>query len=135
MNPRHDRILSHLSKVAWDLADTQRAKLCAAIVLKNEIISLGVNRLKTDPFQKRFGKTPYSIYLHAEIAAIKNAIKRLNAGDLSKATLYVARVKSVKDSVVYGLAKPCSGCQRAIAEFGIKQVIFTNEEESNYSFL
>lgn len=132
---RHSKVISHLAKIAQDVPGISRARLAAAVVVKNEIISIGVNSKKTDPFQKRFGKNSFSIHLHAEISAIKNALKRIRHDDLAKSTLYVARVKSVRNSTVYGLSKPCAGCQRAIAEFGIKKVIYTNEEETQFSLL
>ena len=115
------------------LVDAGRlAKLSAAIVQKNRIISVGQNSYKSHPFQKRFGKTTDSIFLHAETSAIVKAIKELDTTDLSNCDLYICRMKRCSRNLndIYGLAKPCIGCARAITEFGIRNVFYTTNEES-----
>jgi deoxycytidylate deaminase len=105
-----------------------RAKLAASIVIKNEIISIGTNRLKSHPLQAKFGKNRYCIYIHAEIDAIVKALKLIKPEELKKATLYVARTKQSRTGEqVSGLAKPCAGCMQAIASFGINKVIWSQE--------
>jgi cytidine deaminase len=79
--------------------------------------------MKTDPFQAKYSAKNECIYLHAEIHAIKNALKNIDVQELRKAKLVVLR----KKGVAYGLAKPCEGCMRAIAEFGIKSVTYTTD--------
>lgn len=102
-------------------------KLAAAIVYKNKIISYGFNSKKSNPFQSRFSKNEHSIYLHAEVDAIKNALKKLSLEQLQKSTLIVARGKCINGELVHGLAKPCTGCQRAISTFGIPNVFYTED--------
>ncbi len=97
-------------------------RLGALVTIRKKIIAFGFNSYKSHPLQKKFGRNEKAICLHAEIDAIKNALKRVKISDLKRATLYVARIK--KDGTI-GMAKPCTGCQRAIVAFGIKQVIFT----------
>jgi len=46
--------------------------------------------LKSHPFQKRWAPHPEAIYTHAEIDAIRNALKRDE--DLTRCTLYIARL-------------------------------------------
>lgn len=96
-------------------------QLGAVLAYRKRVISIGMNRSKTHPFQKLHAKNIDAICLHAEIDAIKNAIKQ-GVTDFSGLTLYVARVK--KD-LTTGLAKPCKGCQRAIDKYGIKEVVYT----------
>jgi len=77
------------------------------------------------------GYRPDQIYLHAEIDAIKNALRLIDQDQLSKCDLYIVRVKrkSSKDrAFVYGLAKPCPGCKRAIANFNLRNVFYTEDE-------
>ncbi len=119
------RIFSILEKVT-DFSDHPQHSMACAITIRNRIISFGYNRLKTDPFQARFGKNSDSIYLHAEIHAIKNALRRVSVDDLRRADLFVMRVMTGKNK--WGMAKPCTGCMRAIAEFNIKNVWFTNQD-------
>jgi len=123
-------ILSTLAKVAEANEEYPRARLAAAIVKNNKVISIGINRKKTDPFQAKFSKNIESIFLHAEIHAIKNALRELSLDALKQTTLYVCRVKQPKsntDAYEWALAKPCEGCIKAIIEFGIKRVVYTDK--------
>jgi deoxycytidylate deaminase len=118
----NDKIFSLLDKVA-ETSDHSRYQMSAAIVLKNRVIAFGSNRMKTHPFQAKYGSKSDRIYLHAEIHAIKNALKSVNIRDLRKANLYVLRKKDKG----FGMAKPCEGCMRAIVEFGLRSVTYTTE--------
>lgn len=129
---RHGKFINLLSKVASDIAWEGNARLAAAVVYKNEIVSFGVNEFKTHPFQAKFGRNDASIYLHAETSAIKNALKVLDEEELSKSALYVCRVKFEdlrRKKLIFGLAKPCDGCIRCIHTFGIKKVIYSLDKE------
>ena len=112
------------------------ARVGAVIVLKNKVIAFGRNQKKTHPFQVEYTRRPGAICLHAENAAIKNALKRISVDDMRKATLYVARAKRTDAGgpYIYGIAKPCSGCNRAIATFEIKRVVYTTSEGTIESF-
>lgn len=101
-----------------------RIKMSAAIVRKNKIITFGKNSYKSHPFQKKFGKNSDSIFLHAEISAIVQALKILDVKELATCDLYICRIKKNK----FSLAKPCLGCARAIAEFKIKNVFYTTDD-------
>lgn len=96
-------------------------RVAAAIVYKNRIVAYGNNSYKSSPFQKRYAADEHKIFLHAEISAIKNALRFLTVDELRYCTLYVCRVTT--DG--WGNSTPCVGCQRAIAEFEIKRVIYT----------
>jgi deoxycytidylate deaminase len=122
---RISRIFNNLTEVATATERVANYKLAAAIVYKNRIISYGVPSYKTSPFQKKYAADEHKIHLHAEIAAIKNALRHLSLEQLKKSSLYVCRVKDTG----WGMSKPCCGCQRAILEFGIKKVIYTGEGE------
>ena len=120
-------ILHTLTKVAAANPNPQE-KLAAAIVRNNRIIAIGINSMKSHPLQAKYRKNPHSIFLHAEIAAIKNALREIEVDDFAKCNIYIVRVKKEKPfskKYVWGLAKPCSGCERAIAESGLRNVIYT----------
>ena len=127
MKDVNKEILKTLTKVAT--ANPHPAeKLAAAVVFRNRIVSVGLNSMKSHPMAAKYGKNEHAIFLHAEVAAIKNALREIEVDQLSKCDLYIARVKKEQPfarTVVWGLAKPCVGCQRAIAEFGLKRVIYT----------
>lgn len=130
MTVRDEKFIALLSRIAEDLTDHVKTRICAAVVLKNQIISFGTNSRKTDPFQARFGKNTHNIYQHAEIAAIKRAKNRISEKDMRNTTLYVVRRKftDTNRNFCYGIAKPCDGCAKAIKEYGIKTVIWTENE-------
>ena len=127
-----EKYISILAKMASSVEPVRKARLAAGIIIRNEIISFGINQLKSHPLQSKFGKNSDSIYLHAEIDAIKNALKLIDVNDLKKSSLYITRVKYdswEKKNLIYGLARPCLGCQRAIMTFQISKVIFTNDDQ------
>lgn len=114
-----------------------RAKICAVVVHKNRIISVGYNSKKTHPFQARFAKNEHAIFIHAEIDAIRKASNVLNNNEMKKATLIVVRVRK---NGKWGNARPCigyngQGCQSAITCFGIKNVIYSTDIHEHISYL
>lgn len=126
-----DKYFSILKEVAINTSPVAGAKVSAAIIYKNKIISIGTNSVKSNPFQKKYSSHEEAIYLHAEIAAIKNATRYLNEWQFSKSTLLVCRVKRISQytrDMSFGMARPCLGCQKAIAAFDIKNVYYTTGE-------
>lgn len=95
-------------------------KMAAVLEVSSGQYFVGFNQRKTHPLQAKFGRTEHHIHLHAEIDALRWALK---AGEkVEGSSLYVARV--YKNGNV-GLAKPCEGCQDALMHFGIKNVEWT----------
>ena len=130
-------ILHTLAKIA-EANDDSNIRFAAAVVYRNKIVSIGYNRNKSHPFQAKYAKNPEAIYLHAEVHAIKNALRELSVEELKNTELYISRVKKPQagdNHFVWGLSKPCAGCARAIAEFGIKRTIYTCDEVGNYEVL
>lgn len=131
MRYNHESILDTLKLMASDNDTDVRAKLAACVVYKGKIVSFGYNRRKSHPFQIMYGKNKDSIFLHAEVDAIYKATKRLSSYELTKSSLYVARVKfesNVSKKLVGGMARPCIGCARCIANFDLKRVVYTTEQ-------
>ena len=132
--------LNTLSLIAEDVDASQtssRARLAAALVYRNKIIAIGTNQKKSHPFQKKYGKNEDAIFLHAETNTILGALRYLTLKQISKSTLYICRIKHEDgpgSPIIWGLSKPCIGCQRAIATFDIRNVIYSEEGDS-YSFL
>lgn len=103
-------------------------KMGAILYLRNKPVSIGWNQKKTHPLAKRFQKNDKSDCLHAEIDAIKNALKFYTKDEISKMTLFVARVlKNGKTA----LAAPCKGCAAAIRHYKIKKVYWTEDTEGH----
>jgi tRNA(Arg) A34 adenosine deaminase TadA len=130
-------ILNTLAKFA-EANDESNIRFAAAVVYRNKIVSVGFNHNKSHPFQAKFAKNEMAIFLHAEVHAIKNALKELTVEELAKCDLYITRVKKPKSHskhFVWGIAKPCCGCHRAISEFGIRRTIYTTDETGHYEVL
>ena len=120
-------ILETLTKVAA-ANPHQQEKFAAAVVYRNRIVSVGMNSMKSHPMAAKYSKNEHAIFLHAEVAAIKNALREIDVDDFSKCDIYITRVKKdgpFTKKYIWGLAKPCPGCERAIAEFGLKKTIYT----------
>lgn len=125
-----------LKKVAVAVEPVRRAKIAACLVYKNQIISIGINQKKSHPFQQRYSKNEDAIYLHAETDAIKNALREVDEKILEKSTLYVLRTKrNKKGKFINGLAKPCCGCERALAAYNIKRVYYSTDDHDTYGCL
>jgi len=137
MKKVNEGILHTLAKIA-EANDDSNIRFAAAVVYRNKIVSIGYNRRKSHPFQAKFSKNPEAIFLHAEVHAIKNALRELTVEELKDTELYITRVKKPKagdNHFVWGLAKPCCGCEREIAEFGIKRTVYTTDETGKYEVL
>ena len=125
---KHSKNINILSKIAVSVEPVAQARIAASIVYRNEIISFGICQKKTHPFQAQYGKNKDCIFLHAETDAIKNALKLVNLYELSKSIMYICRVKFedyTRSKFLFGIAKPCSGCARAITNFNISKVIYS----------
>jgi TPP-dependent indolepyruvate ferredoxin oxidoreductase alpha subunit len=50
---------------------------------------------------------------------------------LLKCELYIVRAKRDRDNKkwITGLSKPCSGCQKCIDSFGLKDIYYSKEKE------
>lgn len=128
----HDRYFNTLEKIAIAIEPVGAARIAACLVYKGSIISFGFNKRKTHPLQRKYSKNEDSIYLHAEIDCIKNALKN-NADIIEKCTLYILRMKKDENNhsvFIRGLAKPCSGCSHAIDQFNIKKVYYTTDNNT-----
>lgn len=124
----HPPIFTTLSRIAEQVAPIKSARIVAAVVLRKKILAFGANQLRTHPFQAQFGKNPDAVYWHAETNAIYHALQSNHLAQLRYADLYVYRAKyadSRKLGFVAGNAKPCSGCLKCIADFGLKRVFYS----------
>ncbi len=128
MDPKIKQMLVRLAIENPGVRD--RYKLSAGIVYRGHLIATGVNSYKSHPLMWEWGKNPNSIFLHAEIDAIKNALRLITQDQLAKCDIYIVRVKHPYNGSkgwTEGLAKPCPGCRRAIESFGLKRVFWTED--------
>lgn len=111
--------------------DFPTARLASAIVINSRIVSFGTNRMKSHPFQKKFGKNSSAIFWHSETLAISNSLRVIDIEALQKASIYTIRMKhpsSHDPSYVWAMAKPCDGCMNAIYKHRLKKVCYSIEE-------
>src|SRR5665213_408986 len=125
MNKDFGRLMM-LFELAQDVVPCGNAKLAAGLYIKNDLVSVGINQVRTSPFAMKYGKNEKAACLHAETHAIKQALRHFSVDELTsaKTTLYVARAKRTGQGSEFqtGLAKPCLGCIRSIIDFNIKRI-------------
>lgn len=124
--------IEQLFIIAQDVPAVGQARLAASIWHRNELIAVGVNERKTHPLQAKYAKHPDACFMHAEIAAIKNGLRKTTVDVLAKSTLYIARAKynTERTEASWGMAKPCLGCTRAVEAFDLRRVVFTTDVEN-----
>ena len=124
-------IFNETFKLAQSVEPVRGARIAAAVVRRGKVISYGYNHKKSHPFQTRFCKNRHAVFFHAEVHAIKNALKSVDVEDLSKCELYIVRAKRDKANRkwITGMSKPCSGCQKCIDLFDLKSVYYSIEGE------
>lgn len=128
MTPKQQKILDSVLLLAHDSIKFARSKVAAAVVKNNKVIAFGFNQNKTHTLQARFSRRYQAIFIHAEIDAIKNALRKISVEDLSRCDIYIARSRYMpgdNKEMISGLAKPCLGCQRDIITFGFRNVFYT----------
>jgi deoxycytidylate deaminase len=88
-------------------------QLCALVVKRNRVISVGYNNPKTHPLANTKMRQ-----LHAEMDAIIGCTK----AELDGAEIVVVRAR--RDGKV-GMAKPCRACDDFIRRVGLRRVYYT----------
>ena len=124
------RVVEMLARLAIENPGTRtRYKMAAGIVYRRHLVATGVNSYKTHPLMASPGYHSEQIYMHAEVDAIRNALRVISQDQLAKSSIYVVRVKQQREGgdYVLGLAKPCEGCARMIASFGIENVWWSQD--------
>lgn len=99
----------------------QKHRIVAIIVDKrNRILSIGQNDYqKTSPLQDKYARLagmPQKQKIHAEISALS----KIKNG--KPYAIYVARTNNFGEM---RMAKPCCICSKALADFGIQKIYYT----------
>ena len=118
-------------KVAKSISETSehhKSHIGAVIVQSHNILSVGVNTLKSHPAQAKYNHhrdVPIEYLkhcLHAEMSAILKA-ERLS-DNLSNATLYIYREDKRGN---LAMCRPCPACMAKIKEVGIRKLVYTTD--------
>lgn len=99
--------------------------MAAVLYKRNRIIATGINSWKSHPLMGRYSDIDGKHYLHAEIDCIKNALKLVDKKEIKGAEIFVARVLKNGETAI---AKPCKICQKALSDFGITGIYWTEYE-------
>lgn len=99
--------------------------MAAIISKRKKVLATGLNSRKTHPMMQRFTNNYLRVCLHAEMAAINNALKTYSEEELQGANIFIARVTKNGQRAI---AKPCPICQNALDTFGITGVYWTEYE-------
>ena len=113
-----------LLRISFDLISVPNAtqKHFSFLLRRNKIISIGWNdAIKTEPLSYKYRSRFFT--RHSELSAIKNS--HLSADELSHLTLVNTRVNTWNRIM---RSKPCDACQRMLQAFGLRNVIYTNEQ-------
>ena len=95
------------------------AHVGALIVYRGCILALGHNQLKSHPLQADYKN--YRIYLHAEMDALRKALRSIGKEELAQCYLYVLRLKRGGRGWIRGCAKPCNDCMVVLVGFGLQE--------------
>ncbi len=114
---RHQRFAKIALQLAAATEHDVTHQLCALVVSKSQVLSIGYNQLKTHPISVA---TPQQ-QLHAEMHAL------LRCGSTQGMDMIVVRSKP---SGKPGLAKPCEICQGILRRFGVRKVSYTIDCET-----
>ena len=127
-----DEIFNETFKLAQSIVPVRSARIAASVVCRGKVVAYGYNHKKSHPFQAKFCKNKDAVFFHAEVHAIKNALRVIDVDDLSKCDLYIVRAKRENNrnrKWITGLAKPCSGCQKCIDAFELKNIYYSFDND------
>lgn len=113
---------SILFEMAKNVQPIQSARIVAGIHKRGKLLAVGFNQRKSHPLQAKWASRPERIFLHAEIDAVRNYLYNFTPSSLESCSILVVRTKLSKGRWVKGMAKPCSGCSRALEFYGLKNV-------------
>ena len=112
------KYFNQLEKYLLRVPRQTRAHVGAMLVYRGCIIATGHNQLKSHPLQATYKN--YRIYLHAEIDALRKALRVIGEDDLAQCHLYVLRLKKGDKGWIRGCAKPCQDCMSVLVGFGLQ---------------
>ena len=112
----------HVKKAAQKNMNHGSYKFAALIVQKGRVISIGLNyQFKTHPMIQLVHKHKT---VHAELNAI---VRTVNKDLLKGSTIVVYREDRFGNAA---MSRPCVTCQYFLNQYGIKKMVYTNEEGS-----
>lgn len=127
-----------LFQVARSLARTSnhsKARIGAVIVQDREILSVGVNGVKSHPLQQKYNRFRFvddnaKHLMHAELDAIVKS--KLDTSNNKRTSIYVYRDMADHQ---HGKSRPCAGCLHALKDYNINHIFYTTDDGFVYEQL
>lgn len=113
----HIRTLQNITK---NLTHGLRCRHAAMLTINNKIVSIGVNKAKSDPLQKKYTRLAHLTWTHAEVDCLKGIDV-----NMKRATLYIVRTDD-KGKLMESC--PCSGCRSLIDNLKIPRLVYSTSE-------
>lgn len=111
-----------------ELSTFRRVPVGCVVVHKNQIISTGSNKDKTDPLQKKYnGERNVPDYSPHKVHAEVDAIKHVMGFDVDWSAVSIFVYRKRRDQP-HGMARPCKSCMKLIKDLGIRNVYYTTDE-------
>lgn len=101
---------------------TYKHRLGACISIGRKVLGVGYN--KVNRHQSKVKTDSWNGSLHAEIAAVLDALRNHPVERLRGATVTVVRIGKFGE---LRLAMPCKNCYNSLRNLGIKEVRFSND--------
>lgn len=117
---RHQKFAKAALALAGAATHDVTHQLCALVVSKNKVLSVGYNQPKTHTISAETKMQQ----LHAEMHAILGCHENAAEG----AEVIVVRIRP---SGKPGLAKPCGVCEKILRRFGVRRVFYTTNSEDS----
>ena len=111
------KYFKHLERYLLRVPRSTRAHVGCLIVYRGVVIAIGHNQLKSHPLQAHYKN--YRIYLHAEVDALRKALRVIHEDDLMYCKVYVLRLKYSDTGWIQAMAKPCMDCMSTLVNFGV----------------
>lgn len=113
----HIRTLQNITK---NLTHGLRCRHAAMLTINNKIVSIGVNKAKSDPLQKKYTRLAHLTWTHAEVDCLKGIDV-----NLKRATIFVVRTDD-KGNLMESC--PCTGCRSLIDTLKIPRIIHSTSD-------
>jgi deoxycytidylate deaminase len=125
----YDHKLFALARAAARTSTHNKAHIGAVIVCGKDILSVGVNGMKSHPLQAKYNRLRFederaNHLMHAELDALVKA-KAMKANP----AVYIYRELRHGGT---GMSRPCVGCLRALIDHGVTRMFYTTEQGFAY---
>lgn len=101
---------------------TYKHQMGACITVGRKVLGVGYNKINR--YQSKVRTRSWEGSLHAEIAAVLDALRKYPVEKIRGATVTVVRINKQGD---LKLAMPCKNCYNSLRNLGIKEVRFSND--------